>query len=342
MAVFVANSRLADLKTVGSERVHTGGSFGMGVLNTDATYTLAIAAGTDIVVTSDSAETDGNKLDFQATEDGRTLSMATATGDATFDSIVRVAEDGWVLTLVSGNGAGEGFNLYEDSVNKVLTLQYEEGVSDFDDFETAIGTTTNFTIHTGTTAGGTALVAASHLVYSQPFSLPAWAEAIGDGGVTPFKTTLHFTDGVTTGLDGVAAINNVGGGDKTMTASGGDANTMASADAVAKQDLSGGVDAVAISNIRGNPNDAWVPTKISTGLYRVTFRDEFPSDVMFQATLQLATAADQFAMVSTRTAASKTLDIKIWDKSGAAVADPAVDANNRINFRAVFANTQLG
>ncbi len=76
----------------------------------------------------------------------------------------------------------------------------------------------------------------------------------------------------------------------------------------------------------------------STGLYTITFQDVWPVMVACTATLQEATAGDQYVTVGTYVAASKTLVITAWDASDGAVADVAANANNRINFCAWFGN----
>lgn len=77
----------------------------------------------------------------------------------------------------------------------------------------------------------------------------------------------------------------------------------------------------------------------STGLYTITFADSYAQLEAFVCTLQLASGADTFLQAGSYSSANKTITIRNWDVSGAAVADIAADANNRINFIAVFANT---
>jgi hypothetical protein len=73
-----------------------------------------------------------------------------------------------------------------------------------------------------------------------------------------------------------------------------------------------------------------------TGNFVLTFDQLYKNLISATATLQLATAADQFCVVESYVAASKTLDINVWDVSDAAVADVAANANNRVNFICVF------
>lgn len=79
--------------------------------------------------------------------------------------------------------------------------------------------------------------------------------------------------------------------------------------------------------------------RTSAGLFTITFDDAFPAFESAHATLQLASGGDQIIQIGTWTASTKKLQIRVWDISGAAVADVAADANNRIHFTAVFRNT---
>lgn len=87
-----------------------------------------------------------------------------------------------------------------------------------------------------------------------------------------------------------------------------------------------------------NKGRGWTVAYISTGLYRITFADKYVTLISAVVTLQQATGGDQFLQLGTYTASSRTLDVRNWDVSGAAVADIAADVNNRINFDCVFGN----
>lgn len=99
-----------------------------------------------------------------------------------------------------------------------------------------------------------------------------------------------------------------------------------------------GSSAVSSSSVKGK---GFSVARTAAGVFTITFQEKFNDMLVANATLQLATAADQFAQVGTYTAASKTLVINVWDVSGAALADVAADSNNRINFSATFKNTSL-
>jgi hypothetical protein len=97
----------------------------------------------------------------------------------------------------------------------------------------------------------------------------------------------------------------------------------------------------AISAASNKGDRGWSVAYISTGLYRITFDDTYNDLVYFGSKLQLATGADQQTQEGTWTSADRTQDVRVWDASDAAVKDIAADANNRINFVAVFKNTNL-
>lgn len=81
---------------------------------------------------------------------------------------------------------------------------------------------------------------------------------------------------------------------------------------------------------------AWV----STGLFRVTFQRIGYKLVEVGATLMQATPGDQYARVGAYVVANRTLDIKNWDVSAAAVADLASDADTWISFWAAWQDTR--
>ena len=97
-----------------------------------------------------------------------------------------------------------------------------------------------------------------------------------------------------------------------------------------------GTGAVAATSNKGM---GWTVARTSTGLFTITFADEYVDMHSATATLQLATGSDKYIQIGTYTAASKTLEIRVWDESDAAVVDVAADANNRVNFIVFFKNS---
>jgi hypothetical protein len=91
--------------------------------------------------------------------------------------------------------------------------------------------------------------------------------------------------------------------------------------------------------LSGNLGGAYTVAKNGTGTYDITFDEITGTLLSADISLQLATTADQYVVTNTWTSSTKILKVKIWDKSGAAVTDVGVNANNRINFICVFDNT---
>lgn len=100
-----------------------------------------------------------------------------------------------------------------------------------------------------------------------------------------------------------------------------------------------GSSAVASASNKGD--GGWTVAWTSTGLFTITFDDTYADLVCFQSTLQLATKSDKYTQEGTWTSSARTMTLRVWDASDADVADVSANANNRINFMAVFRNTQL-
>jgi len=312
------------------------GRFTLGIEDAFAAYTWPIAAGADVVVTADAAGTAGNALDFQATNDGTAkaeINFATA-GMVQLDTVIEFATGGvagnaWVVTVTAGAGGGEGIDLHEDTTEKVLTVQYEDGVSDVAAFETAIGTTTNFVVGTGGT-GASVLAAGDDDIYAEPMAggtAATWAEETG----TPLKMHLHFTNAGSTGTECKAAINAVSG--KSMTATGGDANNAVTGDLVTKQDLSGGLADTAPGTVKGL---GFTVTQTVLGEYTLTFSRELPNLLHFKPKLALATAAAFRVITGAYDATARTIKIWILNNSGALDDPAAIASGDEIHFKAVF------
>jgi hypothetical protein len=82
--------------------------------------------------------------------------------------------------------------------------------------------------------------------------------------------------------------------------------------------------------------------RTSTGLFTITLTDSYVSLISADCSLQLASADDkyvQFGAIDVKTA--KTVQIRVMDVSGAAVADVAKDANNRIHFTLLLKNSSV-
>lgn len=77
------------------------------------------------------------------------------------------------------------------------------------------------------------------------------------------------------------------------------------------------------------------------GVFTITLDKIYPDMLSAVCSLQLATAADQYVLGGTYTAASGTFVINVWDVSGAALADISANANNRVNFILAMKNSTV-
>jgi hypothetical protein len=93
------------------------------------------------------------------------------------------------------------------------------------------------------------------------------------------------------------------------------------------------------TTVRG---DGFSVVRTSTGLFTITLQDKYSELVSAQCSLQLAAGDDKIVQVgATDVTSAKTIQIRVWDISGAAVADIAANANNRINFVLILKNTSV-
>lgn len=334
----MAFDNLRTIKTVSPNKALIAGSFRPGVPNTDSTYTWSITTGDDVVVTSDTEGTAGDALDFQASDDGRTVDLEVATGDANFAVVVRFDQDDWVLNLVPGAAAAQGIQLHEDNTNKVLTIMYEHNVSEMGtgndgngnpNFEAAVGTTTHCAVLTSLGAAGNALDSSAHVLHQEAATPELWVEESG----APSKTHVHFVDAVTLSEDAVDAINDETtyvSGSKTMTASGGSANAIVSGDAVLKQDLANGVDEVAITDIKGI---GFTPSQTAVGTYEIVLDELPPAPIMMLAHLSMDTLDDLVGRPVSYSQATGKMTVRTEKlTTGAATDIAAPAANDRLNF----------
>lgn len=74
----------------------------------------------------------------------------------------------------------------------------------------------------------------------------------------------------------------------------------------------------------------------STGLFTITLNDTYVKMISASCALQLATGDDKYLQLGSYSASGKTITIRVWDASGAAVADISANANNRIHFNLIM------
>lgn len=100
-----------------------------------------------------------------------------------------------------------------------------------------------------------------------------------------------------------------------------------------------GGSAVDAASIKGK---GFSVARTSAGLFTVTLQDAYVACLAAHADLQLAAADDKFVQVgAVDVVTAKTFEIRVWDISGAAVADVAAAAGNRIHFTLVLSNSTL-
>lgn len=87
-----------------------------------------------------------------------------------------------------------------------------------------------------------------------------------------------------------------------------------------------------------NKGKGWSVARTSAGLFTITFENPYADLVSFTQTLQLASGDDKVLQAGAYSASNKTITIRVWDISGAAVADISANADNRIHFVAAFRN----
>lgn len=108
------------------------------------------------------------------------------------------------------------------------------------------------------------------------------------------------------------------------------------------RDVQGLVNGLKIIAGSFGPDTANAPTKVrgkgftvartSAGLFTVTLDDKYYELEAASLTLQLASGDDKVLQLGSVDLSAKTIQIRVWDISGAAVADIAINDNNRINF----------
>ncbi len=71
----------------------------------------------------------------------------------------------------------------------------------------------------------------------------------------------------------------------------------------------------------------------STGLFTITLDQVYQALLAANCSIQLATGDDKMVQFGAIDMAARTIQIRVWDISAAAVADVAANANNRIHFQ---------
>lgn len=338
----MSTKQLQDIVGLGPKRIVSCGSFGMGVTavasSHAATWTKTGGGSSqfDSAAVAAVVGTAGDSYDFALT-DGGGPACSGSFGAAHYDATlaVRSGDTGWSVTIQPHTTTGSGVVLLENATAKSLIVMYESGVSTRALVNAAInaGSAYIYVLDGGAATG--ALTAAADGFVTVALSTTPATVAISDGAA---HVECFFTDAVSTVAACEAALAANPDATRLMTFSGGTgATVLATADHFAATSLSGGVDAVAISNIRGK---GYSVSKTGTGKYTVVFSDEFPSAISVVASLQLGTADDKMLVVGPVTGSG--FSVTIWDRSAAGAENVAPGTNNRINFIVYAANTTSG
>lgn len=327
-----------DILGLTPKRVLLAGSFGMGVTavasSHSGTWTKTGGGSSqfDAAATASIVGVAGDSCDFALTDGGGPAcsgAFSLAHYDATLAT--RDGGTGWTVTLQPHTITGGGVTITQNVTAKSAIVMYESGVSTRALINAAINASSSniYVLSAGAATG--ALTAAADGYAAVALSTTPATVAASDGVA---HVVCYFTNASSTVANCKTALAANPAASALMTFSGGTgATVLATDDHFAATALSGGVDAVAISNIRGK---GYSVSKTGTGQYTVTTTDVWPSGVMVVASLQLATADDKFVIVGPFTPTSFVLTI--WDKSAGAAADVAVGANNRLNFIVYVAN----
>lgn len=100
-----------------------------------------------------------------------------------------------------------------------------------------------------------------------------------------------------------------------------------------------GSSAVSASSRKGK---GFTVARTGTGQFTITLQDAYVALLSASLSLQLASADDKFLQLgAVDVVSAKTIVINVWDVSGAAAADIAANAGNRINFVLVLSNSTL-
>jgi len=100
-----------------------------------------------------------------------------------------------------------------------------------------------------------------------------------------------------------------------------------------------GAGAVSSASVKGK---GFTVARTGVGVFTITLQDSYIALLSCSADLQLVAPDDkilQFGAIDVVTA--KTIVLNVYDISGAALADIAANAANRINFALILSNTQV-
>ncbi len=296
------------------------------------TFTLIDAAATTVVFEFD--------LYGDGVTDGRVaVDVSAATTDVDVADEMRTAINGAAI-LITGSGADETVTLTQDLKASAGNTTITETVAD------AGFTKVNFTggvnqeTFTLIDADGTTVIFAFDILGDGANTGTVAVDVSGATSATEvadeMRTAINAAtiDTTASGATSTVVLTQDGTGttgNTTIT------ETVTHASFVATSFTGGATNDVDAGTVKG---EGWSVSRIDlTNVYRVTFENTYPSILCAIADLQLATNADKWAVIKALSAS--TMDIAVWDISDAATAQVSETSGNRINFIAVFKNSNI-
>ena len=283
---------------------------------------------------------------------GTIAAITPATSKLDFDAGTGRFTVGQVVT----GGTSDAVGTISAITPVTQKLAYDGQSGNFTVGQIVTGTTSGAvgTIDSDTDAGATGTLVLSSVVGvfedNEALTDPITGAAVANGILLPFTGSLTLTgvvgtvennEALTDPLTGAAVEDGVlltVTGTLTLT---GVVGVFVNNEALTDPVTGAATEDGAITYSANAPTDlkglGFTVAYVSSGLFKVTFSDGFNSLVSAKACLQLNTAADKLCQIGVVDLTAKTMEIRLWDKSAAAVLDlAAADANNRIHFVAMF------
>lgn len=91
----------------------------------------------------------------------------------------------------------------------------------------------------------------------------------------------------------------------------------------------------------GGSGHGFTVVRTSAGLFTVTLEHTWSKLISSSLVLQLAAGDDKALQLGSVNLTAGTIEIRVWDTSGAAVADISANANNAIHFAFVLKRTSV-
>jgi len=327
--VIVAGSCVAPTQGAAAKASKALSSLGDGQWNATLEAKTAGAAGNAISVTCTASAALNAKafLDMDAPAGGGTTRLNTILQFKTAGT----GGNAWKVQVVPGPSGGDE-SVDENTVDKILTIVYESGVTTVTDVE-ALFPTTNFEVKTGGT-GANILADPGDTVDNKSFAGGTGTCSISRSG-TDF--TVLYASTVATVAELNALITALAGDDDILevAAAGTGGNVMGAGSAFAHTHLAGGAAATQATGYKGQ---GFSMSYVATGEYLVTFDHPHQALKSVKVFPSLATPADLKLQAGAWDDAAKTAELHSMTAAGVAT-DYSTNAGDRINIMAVFTDT---